>query len=117
MFNDPGSNWSIPLYSCASGVKATIKTVSFKFNGSDDLSGLSVTKIQAKEYTENSSKPLWGVENSELPLRDARPLWGLVSSDAASKLGLSTLRKEHLWLPGTGDMGFLTTQAQGVFHF
>ncbi|PKX99511.1 uncharacterized protein P174DRAFT_383269 [Aspergillus novofumigatus IBT 16806] len=109
MFNDPGSNWSIPLYSCAAGVKATIKTVSFRFNGSDDLSGLRVTAIRPKEYIDNSSKPLWGVENSHLLLRDVRPLWGLVSPEAASKLGLSTLRKEHLWLPGTGKSNIFTT--------
>ena len=109
MFNDPGSNWSIPLYSCAAGVKATIKTVSFRFNGSDDLSGLRVTDIRPKEYIDNSSKPLWGVENSHLLLEDVRPLWGLVSPESASKLGLSTLRKEHLWLPGTGNLDSLHT--------
>ena len=64
MFNDPGSNWSIPLYSYAAGVKATIKTMSFRFNGTDDLSGLKVTEIVPKRYNDDASKPLWGVENS-----------------------------------------------------
>lgn len=109
MFNDPGSNWSIPLYSCAAGVKATIKTVSFRFNGSDDLSGLRVTDIRPKKYIDNSSKPLWGVENSRLLLNDVRPLWGLVSPEFASKLGLSTLRREHLWLPGTANLDIFST--------
>lgn len=84
MFNDPRSNWSIPLYSCAAGVKATIKTVSFRFNETDDLSGLEVTEIAPKRYDDSSSKPLWGVENSHLFLRDASPLWGLVSPEASA---------------------------------
>lgn len=106
MFDDPGSNWSVPLYSCAAGAKATIKTVSFAFNGSDDLSGLRVTDVKPKKYSDESSKPLWGVENTRLLLQDTNPLWGLVTPESASKLGLSTLRKDHLWLPGQG--GFLT---------
>lgn len=106
MFDDPGSNWSVPLYSCAAGAKATIKTVSFTFNGSDDLSGLRVTDVKPKKYSDESSKPLWGVENTRLLLQDTSPLWGLVTPESASKLGLSTLRKDHLWLPGQG--GFLT---------
>jgi hypothetical protein len=109
MFDDPGSRWSIPLYSCATGVKATIKTVSFRFNGSDDLSGLKVGGISPKTYLDNSSKPLWGVENTRQLLRDVRPLWGLVSPESARKLGLSTVRQEHLWLPGTGELGTLST--------
>ncbi|KAJ5504580.1 hypothetical protein N7463_007454 [Penicillium fimorum] len=92
MFNDPGSNWSILLYSCPTGIKATIKTVSFRFNGTDDLSGLK------------------RVENSHFLLRDGAPLWGLVSAESAGKPGLSTLRNEHLWLPGTGDLGVLSTE-------
>lgn len=103
IFEDPGSTWSIPLFSCATGVKSTIKTVSFRFNGSDDLSGLKVQQIRPKVYANQSSKPLWGVENTSLMLRDVRPLWGLISPESASQMELSTLRKESLWLPGTAN--------------
>ena len=37
------------------------------------------------------------------------PLWGLVSPKSASKLGLSTIRKEHLWLPGLSDFALFHT--------
>lgn len=105
-FVEPGSNWSIPLYSCATGVKATVKSVSFKFNGTDDLNGLKVVGIRGKTYPDNHSMPLWGVENSGMLLNDIQPLWGLVSPKSAGQLGLSTVRQEHLWLPGTtgGDV-------------
>lgn len=102
-FEDPGSTWSIPLYSCATGVKSIIKTVSFQFNGSDDLSGLKIQKIRPKPYANQSSMPLWGVENTSIMLRDVRPLWGLVAPESASQMKLSTLRKEGLWLPGTAN--------------
>lgn len=97
---DPGSNWSVPLYSCISTAKAIIKTVSFQFNGSDDLSALTVTDIQDKVYADNTSKPLWGVEQTNLTLEDVLPLWGLVSSPNQGNISLSTLQKEFLYLPG-----------------
>ncbi|KAH8700398.1 hypothetical protein BGW36DRAFT_292361 [Talaromyces proteolyticus] len=97
---DPGSNWTIPVYSCISTAKAIIKTVSFQFNGSDDLSGLTVTDIRDKVYTDNASKPLWGVEQTNLNLSDVSPIWGLISSPNQGNVSLSTLQKEFLYLPG-----------------
>lgn len=55
---DPGSSWTVPLYSCI------IKTVSFRFNGSDDLSGLTITNPVDKVYPNETSKPLWRVEQT-----------------------------------------------------
>lgn len=96
----PGSNWTIPLYSCISASKAVIKTVKFRFNSSSDLSGETVTEISEKTYSDESSKPLWGVENTNMRLEDARPLWGLVSSPEQGNISLSTLRNDALYLPG-----------------
>ncbi|KAF3935173.1 hypothetical protein ABW20_dc0108136 [Dactylellina cionopaga] len=97
---DPGSFWTIPLYTCASVTKAIIKTVSLRFNGSDDLSGLIVTDLNDKVYPNDDTKPLWGVENTEIPLRDVKPLWGLIAPEMEKRLNLSTMRKESLYLPG-----------------
>lgn len=96
----PGSNWSIPLYSCVTATKAIVKTVKFQFNGSDDLSGLTVTGLTEKKYSNQSSKPLWGVEVTNQELVNTSPLWGLVSSPDQGNISLSTLRKESLYLPG-----------------
>lgn len=97
----PGSNWSVPMYSCILTTKALIKTVNFRFNGSrDDLSSVTVTGIRDKEYPSENSKPLWGVEKTNKTLADVRPLWGLLSSPDQGNISLSTLRKESLFLPG-----------------
>ena len=103
---DPGSSWTLPMFSCISTVKASIKTVSFRFNGTDTLSGLSVTNLTPKAYPDEASKPLWGVENSGDDLSDVKPLWGLVSPSAAKRLNLSTVRSERLYIPGytLGDL-------------
>lgn len=88
------------MYSCISATKALVKTVSFRFNGSDDLSGLTVTSLTDKVYTNDSSKPLWGVEDTQMALADVKPLWGLVASHSHGSVNLSTLQKESLWVPG-----------------
>jgi hypothetical protein len=89
------------MYSCISAAQAIIKTVEFRFNTTDDLSGLEVVSIMDKTYPNDDTKPLWGVENTEIPLADANPLWGLVSPALASQTAnLSILQKESLLLPG-----------------
>ena len=88
------------MYSCISATKASVKTVSFRFNGSDDLSGLTVTSLTDKVYPNDTSKPLWGVEDTQMALVDVNPLWGLVATHSHSSVNLSTLQKESLWVPG-----------------
>jgi hypothetical protein len=98
---DPGSAWSLPMYSCVSTTKSIIRTASFRFNGTkNDLSGLEVISLKDKIYVNDESKPLWGVERSGMLLKDGGPLWGLISKDHESKLNISTVRKELLYLPG-----------------
>ncbi|KAL1976220.1 hypothetical protein VTN31DRAFT_2502 [Thermomyces dupontii] len=98
--SEPGSDWSVPLYSCIMTAKATIKRVTFRFNGTDDLSGIKITEINNKVYPDEGSKPLWGVERSEKRLVDVDPLWGLISSPYQGNISLYILRQESLYLPG-----------------
>src|SRR4051812_42105863 len=74
------TNWTTPLYSCASVSKASIKTVTFAFNGSHDLSNLKVLGYIDKSYANDESLPHWGIESVH-PLTPAQdsPLWGFVS--------------------------------------
>ncbi|ODH52079.1 hypothetical protein GX48_01868 [Paracoccidioides brasiliensis] len=103
---EPGTAWTVPLYSCASASRALIKTVDFRFNGTDGLKSLSIRDIRDKTYTRDEEKPLWGVEHTEKSLNDVLPLWGLVSDEYKGKKDISVLRKEWLWLPGfTGRFG------------
>ncbi|EFR05476.1 hypothetical protein MGYG_08489 [Nannizzia gypsea CBS 118893] len=102
---EPGSNWTVPMYSCISVTKAVIKTVDFRFNGTDDkLSSLTVTGLREKQYPNEESKPLWAVEDTTMYLRDVRALWGLVSEEGVKgDQNISTIRKESLYLPGGGE--------------
>jgi hypothetical protein len=103
---DPGSNWTIPLYSCISTAKAIIKTVTFRFNGTDDLSGLTIVNITDKAYPDRAYLPVWGVEKSELSLANGTALWGLVSGSVQGNVSLTTLQKESLYLPGYVNKDF-----------
>lgn len=105
----PGTNWSIPLYACASTTKAVIKTVQFQFNRTDDLAGVKVTGLANKVYPDEASMPLWGVEKTENNLSDVNAIWGLVSSPNQGNISLSTLRKESLYLPGFVKYGEVST--------
>lgn len=95
--------YSQPIYSCASAAKASIKEVTFRYNGTGGLSGLAVVNIVDKQYSKHEDKPLWGVEDSGLMYRDVEPLWGLVDSEFEGRPNISTLRKESLYLPGWCD--------------
>lgn len=100
---DAGSQWSQNLYACASAVKATIKTVSFVYNGTEGLlSSLTITDIQDKVYPDNSSMPLWGVENTgnAYEMMDLNLIWGLVSNSYENNPNVSTVRQSSLYLPG-----------------
>lgn len=102
IFNS-GGNWSQPLYSCASAVKATIKTVSFSWNGTDAvLQNLVISDIQDKIYQENDDMPLWGVENTgdNFALGEINLIWGLISPTYADHENVSSVRQSSLYLPG-----------------
>jgi hypothetical protein len=109
---DSGSKWSQPLYTCASAVKATIKTVSFSYNGTDaSLEDLSVTGIQDKVYSDGQALPLWGVENTgnKYYMNDLVLVWGLISDEYANHENVSTVRQESLYLPGYSIDATLST--------
>ena len=98
---DSQSRWSQPLHACASAVKATVKTVSFNYNGTQGvLSDLSVDDIEPKTYPNQSSMPLWGVENYGNTMGQGNLIWGLLSSSYEGHPNVSTVRQDHLYLPG-----------------
>ncbi|KAF3038671.1 hypothetical protein E8E12_007331 [Didymella heteroderae] len=103
---EPSSAWTLPMYSCMSVVKASIKTVSFLLNGTDGLSGITIQSIEEKKYLNEESRPLWAVENSDMPLAHGNPLWGIVAPEVAARLNVSTVRKDELYLPGYAGKTF-----------
>lgn len=70
---------------------------------------MTVTRIADKTYSDDSSKPLWAVEKTDMLLRDVNPIWGIVSSPDQGNISLSTLRKESLYLPGFANMAGTST--------
>jgi len=96
---ESGSKWSSPLYSCASSVRATVKTVTFVMNGSS-IHELTASRIEPKVYSRDEDMPLWGLENWGFKLDDYFPIWGILSPEYASRENVSTTRKAHLNLPG-----------------
>ncbi|KAF7133835.1 hypothetical protein CNMCM5793_005247 [Aspergillus hiratsukae] len=97
---DPNSPWSIPLYICASAVKASLKTVSFRYNGTG-LDALTITSLSRKTYP---SPPLWAVE--DLPdriLSEVQPLWGILPVNTTPPANISTIAAPSLYLPGYID--------------
>lgn len=97
---DRGSNWTIPLYTCASATKAHIKTVDFRYDGGRSLKGLTVVGLKDKIYASDAEKPLWAVENTDFDLAGVAPLWGLVSDTAEGREGYAYVHSDHLYLPG-----------------
>lgn len=100
---ETGSQWSQKLYTCATAVKATIKTASFNYNGTDGFfPNLAITNIQDKVYPDEGSMPLWGVENTgnKYYMQDLNLIWGLVSPKYENDVNVSTVRQPSLYLPG-----------------
>lgn len=103
LFN-AGSKWTVPLYSCASTSRAIIKTVDFRFNGTDGLKSLAVTNVKNKIYENENDKPYWGVEHPNMSLNTVNPLWGLVSERYKGRPNIDVIQKDSLYLPATNPV-------------
>ncbi|KAF8251516.1 hypothetical protein K440DRAFT_658621 [Wilcoxina mikolae CBS 423.85] len=97
----PYTSYTRNLYVCASGARASIKTVDFSINGTTSLANLRIEKVSDKTYSSNSSIPLWAVENPNRTLADVTPLWGIVDNRFEGTPGFDFIRAEKFWLPAT----------------
>jgi hypothetical protein len=95
------TEWTTPLYSCASATRATIKTVNFGYNSSSTLEGLTIHDIRPKSYLDASAYPLWASETGKEPdwsLAELEPLWGIVDKKDDSWQNIEYTQAPHLWL-------------------
>ncbi|CEL11612.1 hypothetical protein ASPCAL14713 [Aspergillus calidoustus] len=106
---DPQTPWKLPLYSCATAIKAVVKTVSLEYNGTG-FDALTVHSLKPKEYPSDAAIPIWGVEDiTRNTINDAPPMWGIVGPNATdlestiTKYNISTHSAKHLYLPGYMD--------------
>lgn len=108
---DQGSRWSVPIYSCASAIQATVRTVTFQYNNGTGLDALSVTSALPKVYADVTDAPRWAVESlADFTISDAQPTWGILGTSnssvvdpSVSTYNMSTLVSERLYLPGYMD--------------
>jgi hypothetical protein len=100
-FVEPGSEWTRPIYMCASTTKAIIKSVSFSFNQSrgSGLDALSVAAMEDKRYVSTKEMPLWGIETPNMTLGTMDPLWGLIDPDWTDIVNITTFQSPHLYVP------------------
>jgi hypothetical protein len=98
---EPGSEWTRPVYMCASTTKAIIKSVSFSFNQSrgSGLDALSVIAMEDKQYVSKENMPVWGIETPNMTLSTIDPLWGLIDPDLADIVNITMFQSPHLYVP------------------
>lgn len=90
----------MPIYNCATAVKAIVKKVTFSARG-PALHDVKVLNISEKQYNNESPPPVWGVESTVLQMEDASALWGLLSPSYKDQntANFSTIQRPHLYLP------------------
>jgi hypothetical protein len=90
------------LYTCATGIRASIKQVHFLYNGTGSaLENLRVERIVDKEYPDKRSQPLWAAEHSRNRTMRWDPLWGIVNDTYENygyDEGFYTIRAAKFWL-------------------
>lgn len=110
--SDQDSTWSAPIYACATALKAYIMDVSFLINETNLLTNLQVSSMEPRNYSSETSVPLWAVEDTGLKIADAAPFWAVVDDKYEFEPHMWTSRKDHLYLPaGSGPFGFNTSRS------
>ncbi|GJN76056.1 hypothetical protein PLICBS_010167 [Purpureocillium lilacinum] len=102
LFQEPGSRWKMPIYTCAGAVKASVKSVSFATNGTVSLESLSVRDVKEKQYSSPADYPLWATEDWWYPGYEgayAAPLWGIVDDSYQGTPGYNFTRAPSYYLP------------------
>jgi hypothetical protein len=100
------------MYSCATAIRAVVKTVSFQYNGTG-FENLRITSVRPKEYKDTADLPVWGVEKiPDQTLAVVQPMWGVVKPDWAdtsdlSPVNISTISGNSLYLPGYIDQNIV----------
>ncbi|KAL4874909.1 hypothetical protein BJY04DRAFT_233158 [Aspergillus karnatakaensis] len=108
---DPDTPWTIPMYSCATVMKAVVKTAELQYNGTG-LAALEVRSLRPKEYANAESVPVWGVEElGDHSIDVAPPMWGIIGpngthSGLVGEYNISMITSESLYLPGYMDQNY-----------
>ncbi|RPA88872.1 hypothetical protein L873DRAFT_1724180 [Choiromyces venosus 120613-1] len=112
---DVGSTWSIPIYTCATALKASVKVITFTMNGTHTLENLHIDRISPQNYSSPSAMPVWAVEDTGMEINDVDPFWGIVDAKYLNASHLWTIQREHLWLPSVGNGIFAPLDSSSSF--
>ncbi|KAJ7201113.1 hypothetical protein GGX14DRAFT_544817 [Mycena pura] len=95
--SDDNSTWTQRMYSCASVTRARMQRVEFSFNGTMDLSALSISRS-------NIDTPvLWASEKTDLNITDIDVFWGRVPDSFEGDDALWTTRSDVFYIPAGGS--------------
>ncbi|KAJ7058241.1 hypothetical protein C8F01DRAFT_1371658 [Mycena amicta] len=99
-----GSTWTQRMFSCAGSTRARMQHIQFTYNGTRDLTALSI------KQSDINTPVLWGTENQDLNISDVDLLWGRLSDGAESDPSLSTIRSDVFYVPaGSSDIWGVST--------
>ncbi|PWW80217.1 hypothetical protein C7212DRAFT_349664 [Tuber magnatum] len=99
---DIGSSWSMPIYTCATAIKASVKVVTSTMNGTEHTPSRTFASIKSFQSTTPRHRQCrYGPWRTRMEIRDVEPFWGIVDPKYKDAPHLWTIEREHLWLPST----------------
>jgi hypothetical protein len=101
------STWTQRMFGCATVTRARMQRVTFSFNGTMDLTALSISRS-------NIDAPvLWATEKSEINIGDIDLFWGRVPDSLEGDPSLWTIRSDIFYIPaGASDLGRTAASGQ-----
>ncbi|KAF8215081.1 hypothetical protein K438DRAFT_1800698 [Mycena galopus ATCC 62051] len=101
------STWTQRIFSCAGATRARMQHVEFSFNGTMELTALSISR------SDIDTPVLWATEKTELAVADVDLLWGQVPDSFEDDSSLWTTRSDVFYIPaGAVDLFGFTLSSQ-----
>ncbi|KAF8215102.1 hypothetical protein K438DRAFT_1659960 [Mycena galopus ATCC 62051] len=101
------STWTQRFFSCAGATRARMQHIEFSFNGTMDLTALSISR------SDIDTPVLWATDKTELTVADVDLLWGQVPDSFEDDSSLWTTRSDVFYIPaGAADLFSSTLSPQ-----
>lgn len=96
---NPGTTYSHSLLACMSAVKASVRTVHFRLNGTALVSNLVVADAQPVTYSSQAEWPTWAMEKSDRNISEFNPFWGVIPNSLRDTPGLDVVKRPDFYIP------------------
>ncbi|KAF7364769.1 hypothetical protein MVEN_00346800 [Mycena venus] len=100
---EDNSTWTQRMFSCAVATRARMQRVQFSFNGTMDLTALSMSR------SDIDTPVLWATEKADLAITDVNLLWGRVPDALEGDPTLWTTRSDVFYIPAGSTDTFGST--------